>query len=59
MKHKKTIHNFTDFLRNPLPFIILHQAIRKIHLNYEEWGFDHVTRSVLRHMYPDPHVPVL
>lgn len=72
MDNPKTIHDFYGF---PQPlFDIQYPApgspelaadIQKlvsnpvIHADTEEWGLDHGTWAVLRHMYPEANIPVL
>lgn len=72
MSQPKTIHDFYGFpqalfdVQYPAPGSpdvakLVQQTILepKIHGDTEKWGLDHGTWSVLRHMYPDAHIPVL
>jgi 4,5-DOPA dioxygenase extradiol len=71
MEHPRTIHDFTGFPRalydveypapgNP-PFAkTVAGAVRATSVAMDhEWGLDHGTWSVLRHMYPSADVPVV
>lgn len=70
MQNPRTIHDFYGFpkelfeVQYPAPGhpelareIVDH--IAKMSLDESEWGLDHGTWSVLKHMYPDAHIPVL
>ena len=72
MERPKTIHDFFGF--PPELFKIQYPVAGdkalaedivnaidspKIHLDNREWGFDHGTWAVLKHMYPKADVPVL
>lgn len=72
MKDPKTIHDFYGFpeelfrVQYPAPGSIevadqLSQRIQipKIGLDDSEWGLDHGTWSLLKHMYPKADIPVL
>lgn len=71
MKQPRTIHDFYGFPRElsevmyPAPGdqSLAEQTVslismKEIHLDHE-WGLDHGTWSVLRHVYPDANIPVL
>lgn len=69
-EHPKTIHDFWGFPKDlydisyaapgsPLFAEAAKSAVSKIQINSDtEWGLDHGTWSVLRHMYPEANVPV-
>lgn len=72
MNNPKTIHDFYGFpqalfdVQYPAPgsyeianLVQANIADPKIQLDEHEWGLDHGTWSVLRHMYPNADVPVL
>ena len=72
MEHPKTIHDFHGFpkalfdVRYPAPGSpAIAESVRasisspEINLDDEQWGLDHGTWSVLRHLYPEADVPVL
>jgi len=72
MEKPKTIHDFYGFpkelfeVQYPAPghpemAKLIEKSIvePQIMLDYEEWGLDHGTWSVLRHMYPKADIPVL
>lgn len=71
MKQPRTIHDFYGFPRElsevtyPAPGdpslaeqTVSLISLKEIHLDHE-WGLDHGTWSVLRHVYPDANIPVL
>lgn len=71
MKQPRTIHDFYGFPRElsevmyPAPGdqSLAEQTVslismKEIHLDHE-WGLDHGTWSILRHVYPDANIPVL
>ncbi len=66
--HPKTIHDFGGFPRElheilyPVlgdPKLASEIAKEKIGAVTEDWGLDHGTWSVLRHMYPKANIPVV
>ena len=72
MAHPQTIHDFGGFpkalfdLQYPAPgdpelakLIIKHFQSPHIGSDQNEWGLDHGTWSILRHIYPEAHIPVL
>ena len=71
MKHPRTIHDFGGFpealyqVRYPAPgspevAALAREALGAgVAVDVEEWGLDHGTWSVLRHMYPEADVPVV
>lgn len=72
MTQPKTIHDFGGFpqelfdVQYPAPGSpaiaeVIQSTIVAPHINLDDsnWGLDHGTWAVLRHMYPDAHVPVL
>ena len=72
MPKPKTIHDFYGFpdvlfqINYPAPgspdtarLITTLVDEPKINIDYEKWGFDHGTWSVLKHIYPKADVPVL
>lgn len=72
MKKPKTIHDFFGFpdelfaIQYPAPGnpelaekICQEIAEAKIELDDSHWGLDHGTWSVLRHVYPEPKIPVV
>ncbi len=72
MESPKTIHDFYGFpkelfdIQYPAPgnFSLAKNISEiisnpKINLDANEWGLDHGTWSVLRHLYPDANIPVL
>ncbi|MEO7426688.1 MAG: 4,5-DOPA dioxygenase extradiol [Fibrobacteria bacterium] len=71
MEKPETIHDFGGFpkalfdVRYPAPGSpsvaeMTRQAVRSVDIRPDhEWGLDHGTWTVLRHMYPDATVPVL
>lgn len=72
MAHPKTIHDFHGFpqplfdMKYPAPGSPdvadqIRQLVTtpKIHADDSEWGLDHGTWSVLKHMYPQANIPVV
>jgi 4,5-DOPA dioxygenase extradiol len=72
MEHPKTIHDFGGFpkalfdIQYPAPGMpsladMIIKTISSPHIDADEneWGLDHGTWSVLRHLYPDANIPVL
>lgn len=72
MEHPRTIHDFGGFpqalfdVQYPAPGSpelaeTTSKLIRSTHvgLDHHEWGLDHGTWTVVRHMYPDADIPVL
>ena len=72
MQNPKTIHDFFGFpqelfdIQYPAPGSpeIAHNIAQQIshpaiHLDDNEWGLDHGTWSVLKHIYPKAHIPVI
>src|SRR5690242_20081782 len=72
MEHPRTIHDFGSFPRELFEVEYrapgdpqLAQRVQEllmptpVTLDQEQWGLDHGTWSVLRHVYPDADVPVI
>ncbi|MDZ4082874.1 MAG: 4,5-DOPA dioxygenase extradiol [Bdellovibrionales bacterium] len=72
MERPKTIHDFFGFpealfkIQYPAPgapmlskTLVESVEITKVQEDRAQWGLDHGTWSVLRHMYPDAEIPVL
>lgn len=72
MSHPKTIHDFGGFpkalydveYKAPGSFELAQSIIKKIsspHIeaDQEEWGLDHGSWSILKHIYPEANIPVL
>lgn len=72
MPHPKTIHDFGGFplqlyqIQYPAPGnpqtaekIVHDNPGLQIGLDIDEWGFDHGSWSVIRHMYPEANIPML
>ena len=72
MPNPRTIHDFGGFpkelydVRYPAPgFPLFAEEIRdrnpdlNIGLDTNEWGFDHGSWSVIRHIYPDANIPMV
>jgi len=72
MENPKTIHDFYGFPQelfdvqykapgDPMLASLIHNEVKNplIQLDQSEWGLDHGTWSVLKHMYPNADVPVL
>jgi 4,5-DOPA dioxygenase extradiol len=70
MAKPKTIHDFGAFLKNCTEFSILlpetrgwlrnKNLVAKTQIGLDEkWGLDHGCWSVLKHLYPGAHIPVL
>jgi 4,5-DOPA dioxygenase extradiol len=72
MTHPKTIHDFFGFPKelfeveypasgNPTLAAAIQHAVRKpkIHCDNENWGLDHGTWSVLKHLYPKADIPIV
>lgn len=71
MKHPKTIHDFGGFPQvlfdveysakgNPALARATADLIQSTHVGLDhDWGLDHGTWSVVRHMYPDAEIPVI
>ena len=71
MSRPKTIHDFYGFPEelyaieydapgSPEDAALVRRIVRSIRVDPDlEWGLDHGTWSVLRHMYPDADIPVL
>ncbi len=70
MEHPKTIHDFGGFpkalfdVRYPAPGSLeiadlIQTTIPKVDFDETEWGLDHGTWSVLRHLFPQAAIPVL
>lgn len=72
MEKPKTIYDFSGFpeelykVRYPAPGSpefakVIRETVKdpKIHGDSKDWGLDHGTWSVLKHMYPDANIPVL
>jgi 4,5-DOPA dioxygenase extradiol len=71
MDFPSTIHDFGGFpealyqVQYPAPgnFVLAEETARMIHIAKaeldHEWGLDHGTWTVVRHMYPEANIPVL
>ncbi|WP_254640251.1 4,5-DOPA dioxygenase extradiol [Chitinophaga sp. GbtcB8] len=71
MEHPKTIHDFGGFppelhaVQYPAPgspelAAATQQLITKTHVGLDhDWGLDHGTWTIVRHMYPNANIPVL
>jgi 4,5-DOPA dioxygenase extradiol len=72
MERPRTIHDFVGFPKplfevqypapgSPETAQKIHETVLKpmVHLDADQWGLDHGTWAVLRHLYPDANIPVL
>lgn len=71
MEHPQTIHDFGGFpqelfdVQYPAPgspewAATVKSTVSGINIGLDhDWGLDHGTWTVVRHMYPDAHIPVL
>ena len=72
MDHPKTIHDFYGFPQKLFDVQygapgsletaqLVQNAVtqQKVNIDLEQWGFDHGTWTVLRHMYPAADIPVV
>ena len=72
MEKPKTIHDFYGFPRelfdvqypaagSPAVAELIKNTVEetKVNLDYDTWGLDHGTWSILNHMYPKAEIPVL
>ena len=72
MPRPRTIHDFYGFpkalfeVQYPAPGSpefakLVHETVRdpQVYLDSENWGLDHGTWSVLRHLFPEADVPVM
>lgn len=70
MDKPKTIHDFGGFPRelhevqypapgSPSLAAEISQKLTNIKLDFNQWGLDHGTWSILKHMYPDANIPIL
>jgi len=70
MPKPRTIHDFYGFPQklfdvrytapgDPHIAELIRKTIPEVQLDDEQWGFDHGTWSVLRHLFPEAEIPVL